>query len=105
MTATAESNAKRAANLAPYVTESTFNEQRRQLARECVWEIDALLDTMRSLIGSLGTQETDQAELMRTGLQLRGIATRVSDLDLAVMSILDDDRSTVELERVVYGRQ
>lgn len=86
------------------VNDEKFNEQRRLLALECTWEIGALLGIMRDMTDELGGGHDDQETLMTMRLQLRGLIARTKDLDLAVMAILDDDRSTAELTRLVHGR-
>ena len=51
-------------NAAPLAPALPLSEDRRMVAMEATWEIDALNDTMRNLCEDLGRAEPDQMELM-----------------------------------------
>lgn len=78
-------------------------EARRRVGLEATWEIDALVEGMRSLTADLGSGSLEPQEAVKLSLQLRGMTARIVQLNSVAMSVLDEDDDTASLERKVHG--
>jgi hypothetical protein len=83
--------------------EPAFSARRRQVGLDATYEIEALINVIRDLSEGLGTTNQAHEELMALQLKIRGITARIEDLNGVSMSLLDEDESTVDLHRRVYG--
>jgi hypothetical protein len=81
----------------------TIPEDRRTLAQESAWELDALRETINNLCCDLGSPDPEQCDLMALRLKIRGLTMRMGQLASVVMSVLDDDDTTEALHRKVHG--
>jgi len=84
---------------------AAISEDRRLVALEATWEIEALNDAIRELTQGLGTTNMGAEELSPIRLKIRGMTSRIEDLICVAMSVLDDDGDTQSLTRRVHGRR
>jgi hypothetical protein len=90
------------ADVAPEGT--SISEERRVVALEATWEIEALNDAIRDLCKDLGANPMASEDLFPIRLKIRGMTARIQDLIGVAMSVLDDDADTQDLARRVHGR-
>jgi hypothetical protein len=82
----------------------SFSEERRAVALEATWELEALNDAIRDLCKDLGRTPMASEELFPIRLKIRGMTARMADLIGVTMSVLDDDDKLESLARRVHGR-